>query len=148
MVDHSSDEPSKKGRRADAPRDKRGTVLTLRVSEAEAQRIRRVAARHGITPSALLRAAALDMDEDGRIPSSVRPVAAEEVVTISPELNDLRVQVKGAAANINQIARIANTERAVPLTADEDLQTVTDLLVETRDLCRQVLTNLGARGHG
>src|SRR5699024_6002674 len=110
-------------------------------------RIERAAHRLGIKPSTLLRAAALDTDEDGRIPSSVKSaVQAAPAPLVSPELNDLRVQIKGAAANINQLARIANSHRSVPLAAGEDLPALSELLVETRDLCRQVLTNLGAKG--
>lgn len=149
MTDQHTDGPAKRGRRADAAPEKREVVLTTRVTDAEARRIKRAAARLGIGPSTLLRAAALDTDEDGRIPSSVKPaVEPAPAPLVSPELNDLRVQVKGAAANLNQMARIANTNRAVPLAPTEDLPTVTELMIETRDLCREVLTNLGAKGHG
>lgn len=148
MGEQSTDEDVQRGRRADAPPAKREIVLTVRVNDAERRRIDRAAKRLGIKPSTLLRAAALDIDEDGRIPSSVRPVVEDAPAPlVSPELNDLRVQLKGAAANINQLARIANSHRAVPLTEGEDLPSVTELLVETRALCREVLTNLGAKGH-
>lgn len=148
MAESTIEDEQPRGRRADAPPAKRDRVISVRVSEAEGRRIDRAAKRLGLKPSALMRAVTLDADEDGRIPSSMEPVSAPTAaVEVSPELKDLRVQIKGAAANINQLARIANTHRAVPLVDGEDPRSVSEVMIETLGLCREVLTALGAKGH-
>lgn len=137
------------GRRGDSAKPKRSTVLTLRVSEAERRRLERAAQRLNLTVSALLRAAALDLDADARVASNTPPARTnshqEDVAT--GELKELRGQVKRLGTNLNQLTRLSNRNGRL-VTRDESGNDMSQLLVETRDTCREVLSALGARGHG
>ncbi|XVX21479.1 plasmid mobilization protein [Actinomycetota bacterium] len=143
------------GRRADAPRDKREIVLTLRVSAAERRQIERQAQRRGLGISALLRGAVLDLDDDQRL-SSVQaaaqepPVESAGVTELRDALRELRVQYKGAHSNLNQLTRLSNAQGVVAtqMVVDGEVVSLADVLLETKDLAAQVLTCLGARGQG
>ncbi|WP_346007501.1 plasmid mobilization protein [Janibacter terrae] len=142
------------GRRSDALRDKREIVLTLRVSAAERRQIERQAQRRGIGISALLRGAVLDLDDDQRL-SSVQAVQeptveSTDVTELRDALRELRVQYKGVHSNLNQLTRRANAQGSVAthVTVDGEQVQLSDVLLETRAIAGQVLTNLGARGHG
>lgn len=142
------------GRRADAPRARREIVLTLRVNDAERRQIERVAKRQGLGVSTLLRAAALEVDEDQRLRSVAgaddRPVESSGVIELRDELRQQRMEWKGRGSNLNQLTRLSNAEGIVQtqVVVDGEVVTLADLLVAVRDDARAVLANLGARGHG
>lgn len=142
------------GRRADALPAKRDQVLTLRVTALERRRIERVAKRHGIGLSALLRAAALDLDDDTRVRSGagaedLRPeLASTEEQRLA--LLDLRQQYKGVHSNVNQLTRLSHRAGMVQpsVVIDGDEVALVALLLETKQLAHEVLVTLGARGAG
>lgn len=154
MMAHRNGGTDGVGRRADAPPAKREIVLTLRVNDAERRQIERVAKRHGIGVSTLLRAAALDLDDDQRLRSVAgaddRPAESPEMAELRDELKALRMEWKGRGSNLNQLTRLSNAEGIVQtqVVIGGERVLLADLLVSVRDDARAVLTNLGARGHG
>lgn len=140
------------GRRSDAQRPKREIVLTLRVNDAERRTIERVAKRHDLGVSTLLRAAALDLDDEHRLRSEAGaddPQSfSSQVLDALSEIERLRVEVNRVGVNLNQLTRLSHQHRAdglVTKAGDVDLH---NLLIETRDLVRELSTALGVRGHG
>ncbi|WP_133161105.1 plasmid mobilization protein [Microterricola pindariensis] len=128
---------------ADTRRPNRRRIVSVRLNEGELDRILRAAARDGIAPSVLMRAAALDAVNAARPSPSM--AAAIDVAPQAParELVELRTSVNRVGGNVNQLARLGNQSRALVITAADDEATVTELLSDLRALLVEVRTQLG-----
>ena len=102
------------------PPSKRARV-TVRFDEVEHARVARWAAARGVAPSVLMRAAVLDVVDDGAVPPSIAAAAAapqgQEVD--SGALRELRAEVNRVGVNLNQLTRRVNSEGTAVLGSPE-----------------------------
>lgn len=114
-----------------------GRKLTLRLSESQRERIDRRAEAMGVRASALTRAVVLDfLEGEDDIPEAVTEQYSGAGAELSPEAVQLRKELRRVGVNLNQLARIANSEKRVPSTALIELR-------EVRSVLDQILHALG-----
>lgn len=129
--------------RADTRRPNRDRILSVRLGEAEYERLRRVAAGSGVAPSVLVRAAALDAVDAARISPSIALAVDTASEMPSSELRELRTAINRVGGNFNQLVRLSNQHGALVITEADEQGAITALLVELRGLLTEVRQQLG-----
>ena len=114
-----------------------GRKLTLRLSESQRERIDRRAEAMGVRASALTRAVILDFIEgEDDVPTALTKRYTGSGVELSEDVVLLRKDLHRVGVNLNQVARIANRDRRVPISVNEELR-------EVREVLEQILRRLG-----
>jgi len=129
--------------RADKRRPNRDRILSVRLGEAEYERLRRAAAGSGVAPSVLMRAAALDAVDAARLSPSIAPAVDTVPQVPTSELRELRTAVNRVGGNFNQLVRLSSINGALVISEDDEQGAVTALLVELQDLLTEVRQQLG-----
>lgn len=120
---------------------RKGERLTVRFNEGELARVRRRALAMGVAPSALVRAAVLDVVGAGSVPTAIAAaiVDSEGVSAASPALRELRVEVNHIGVNFNQLVRKVNRDGSATL----DSPTALAVLAQLTEALRGVEEQLG-----
>lgn len=127
----------------DERRPTRGHRVTVRLGEAEFERISSAATRYGVAPSSLMRVAVLDAVDDTRSLPSIANAIDTAPEASSGELRELRTAINRVGANFNQLARLSNQHGTLVITEADDPEVVTSLLGELSDLLSEVRQQLG-----
>lgn len=119
------------------PENLSGRKLTLRLSEAQRKRIDKRAEAMGISTSGLARAVILDfLEGEDAVPTALTQSYTGSGVELSDDVVGLRKDLHRVGVNLNQVARIANRDRRVPITVHEELR-------EVREVLDEILSRLG-----
>lgn len=114
-----------------------GKKLTMRLTEAQRKRIDDRANAMGISASAFGRAVIIDFIEgEGHVPTALTKQYAGQGVELSEDVVELRKDLRRVGVNLNQLTRIANRDRRVPITMREELR-------EVREVLDEILKRLG-----
>lgn len=108
-----------------------GKKLTMRLTEAQRKRIDDRANAMGISASGLGRAVILDfLEGEDHVPTALTQRYTGSGVELSEDVVELRKDLRRVGVNLNQVARIANRDRRVPITVHEELRDVREVLDE------------------
>ena len=108
-----------------------GKKLTMRLTEAQRKRIDDRANAMGISASGLGRAVILDFIEGkDAVPTALTKRYTGSGVELSEDVVELRKDLHRVGVNLNQVARIANRDRRVPVSVHEELRDVRAVLDE------------------
>lgn len=119
------------------PENLSGRKLTLRLSEAQRKRIDKRAEAMGISASTLTRAVVLDFIEgEDDVPTALTKDYTGTGVELSEDVLELKKDLRRVGVNLNQLTRIANRDRRVPITVHEELR-------EVREVLDEILSRLG-----
>ena len=114
-----------------------GRKLTLRLSESQRERIDRRAEAMGVRASALTRAVILDfLEGKDDVPTALTRSYTGQGVELSEDVVELKKELRRVGVNLNQLTRIANRDQRVPITVNEELR-------EVREVLDEVLRRLG-----
>ncbi|MGP9623719.1 hypothetical protein ACT3S7_12205 [Corynebacterium sp. AOP34-AQ2-28] len=129
----------------DRRRANRGARITIRLTEGESGEVKAFADSHGIKPSALARAAVLDVVGTGAVPRAVA-AAVETGTTVSgvdaadrrSELAELTAATDAVGGPLNVIVRAVHSGETAVIPDPGGLVGVEDVLVDVRDVLVRV----------
>lgn len=123
----------------------KGQRLTVRFDEGEDANVRRRAQQLGISSSALIRAATLDVVENGSIPTSMSAAIEkpEETSVSASDLRHTRTAINRVGGNINSMTRVTHLKGMGVLPGDDEPTDVLKTLNELRELIHQTQNILG-----
>ena len=108
-----------------------GKKLTMRLTEKQRERIDARARAMSISASAFGRAVILDfLEGKDAVPTALTKRYTGQGVELSEDVVELRKDLRRIGVNLNQLTRIANRDRRVPITVHEELRDVRGVLDE------------------
>ncbi len=113
--------PRKGGRKASPLAEKQRHVVSVRLTDAEHERLTREAGRHQLSQGEVLRSVWLKQDTAAKLPTPPTPEEAKQLA-----------QLAGMAANLNQITKLAHLQQDQRTGAATVLGKMHDLLKQLR----------------
>lgn len=116
-----------------------GKKLTMRLTEKQRERIDARARAMSISASGLARAVVLDFIEGkDHLPTALTKRYTGQGVELSEDVLELKKDLRRVGVNLNQLTRIANRDRRVPISVNEELRDVRGVLDEILKLLGDV----------
>ena len=124
-ADSAAHRPRKGGRKASPLTEKQRHVVSVRLTDAERERLNREAERHQLSQGEVLRSVWLKQDTATKLPTPPTPEEAKQLA-----------QLAGMAANLNQLTKLAHLQQ-------DERTGATTVLGQMHQLLKQ-LTGKGA----